>query len=101
MRTIDGVAEQRMADMGKVHPDLVGAPGLEPAGEQRSDRLAVGPGEGLPHLIMSDGLPPALPHRHLLPRMGMAVDRRIDRALDPAGRAPGESEVAAFHLAGP
>ena len=32
---IDRIAEQRMADRGHVHPHLVGAPGLEPAFDQR------------------------------------------------------------------
>ena len=38
---VDGIAQQGMPDMGEVHPDLMGAPGLELAGEQRGDRLLV------------------------------------------------------------
>jgi hypothetical protein len=30
-----------MADRGQMHPDLVGAAGFEPAGQQARDRLAV------------------------------------------------------------
>ena len=41
VRAIDRIAHQGVADMGKVHPDLVGPPGLEPAGQERGDRLAV------------------------------------------------------------
>ena len=41
VRAIDGIAQQGVADMGKVHPDLVGPPGLELAGQERGDRLAV------------------------------------------------------------
>ena len=43
VRAIDGVAHQGVADMGEVHPDLMGPPGLELAGQQRGDRLAVAP----------------------------------------------------------
>ena len=43
-RAVDVVAQQRMADMGQMHPDLVGAAGFQPAGEQARDRLAVGAG---------------------------------------------------------
>ena len=32
---IDRIAEQRMADMGEMDPDLVRAPGLQPARDQR------------------------------------------------------------------
>ena len=38
---VDGIAQKRVADMGEVDPDLVGAAGFELAGEQRGDRLAV------------------------------------------------------------
>ena len=33
VRAIDAVAQQGMADMGEMHPDLMGAPGLELAGQ--------------------------------------------------------------------
>ena len=39
---VDGIAQERMADMGEMDPDLVGPPGLEPAGEEGGDRLSVG-----------------------------------------------------------
>ena len=35
------VAEQRVADMGEMHADLVSTAGFQPAGEQAGDRLAV------------------------------------------------------------
>ena len=41
VRTIDRVAHQGVADMGEMHPDLMGAAGLELAGKQRGHRLAV------------------------------------------------------------
>ena len=50
VRAIDEIAQQRMADMGEVDPDLVGPAGLELAGQQRGDRLAVAAVEGLADL---------------------------------------------------
>ena len=38
-RAVDRIAEQRNADRGEMHADLMGAPGLQPAFEQRGDRL--------------------------------------------------------------
>ena len=49
---------------------------------------------------MGDGLAAALAHRHFLPRMRMAVDRRIDGAARPVRHAPDEGEIAAPHRAG-
>ena len=36
-----GVAQDRMADMGEMHPDLVGAAGFQGACQEARDRLAV------------------------------------------------------------
>ena len=44
---INVVAEQRMAEMGEVDADLMGAAGLELAGQQRGDWFAVPAGEAL------------------------------------------------------
>src|SRR5437660_242503 len=68
-----------MADMSEVDPDLVGPAGLELAGQQRGDRLAVLTAESFSHFIMRDGLAAALAHRHLLTRMGMTIDRSVDQ----------------------
>ena len=100
VRAIDAVAQQRMADMGEMHPDLMGAAGLELAGQQRGDRLAVAPVEGFLDFPMGDGLAAAFAHRHFLPRMRMPVDRRIDGAALAVGHVPGERHVAAPHRAG-
>ena len=100
VRAIDGIAHQGMADMGEVHPDLMGAPGLELAGQQRGDRLAVAPVEGRLQLPMGDRLAAALAHRHFFAGIRMPVDRRIDRAALAAGHAPDEGHVAALHRAG-
>ena len=37
---VAGVADDRVADRGEVHPDLVGAPGLEPATQLATPRPA-------------------------------------------------------------
>ena len=101
MRTIDRVTHQRVAGMGEMHPDLMGAPGLELTGDEHGDRLAAPAIERLLHLPMGDGLAAALAHRHFLPRVGMAIDRGIDRALPPCWNAPRECHVAAPQRAGP
>src|ERR1043166_6919811 len=93
MRAVDGIPQKGVADMGQMHPDLVGPPGLEPAGEQRSHRLAVAAVEDLAHLPMGDRLAAALAHRHLLARKGMAVDRRVDGAALAVGYAPDKGEI--------
>src|SRR5258706_16264571 len=100
MRAIDAVAKQRMTDMSEVHPDLMGAPGLELAGQQRRDRLAVAPVEGFLDLPMSDRLAAAFAHRHFLPGMRMPVDRRVHSAALAVRYAPYECQVAAPHCAG-
>ncbi len=40
--SVNRVSHQWMADRGKVHPDLMGAAGLQPAGQEARHRLAVG-----------------------------------------------------------
>src|SRR5437763_17106846 len=49
-RPIDRIAHERMADMGQMHPDLVGAAGLELAEQKAGDGLPVGAGITLEHL---------------------------------------------------
>jgi hypothetical protein len=100
VRAIDGIAHQRVADVSHMHPDLMGAAGLELAGEKRGDRLAVAPGKRFLHLPMGDGLAAARAHRHFLTRMRMTVDRRIDSSALPVGHAPDEGPIAAPHRAG-
>lgn len=97
---INLVAEQRMAEMGEVDTDLVGPSGLELAGQQGGDRLAVFPGEGFQHLPMGHGFAAALADGHFLAIMRMPVDRLIDGAAGPVRHAPDKGHVAAPHLAG-
>ena len=56
VRAIDGVAHQGVADMGEMDPDLVGAAGLELAGQQHRDRLAVAAVKRFLQLPMGDGV---------------------------------------------
>src|SRR5258708_28288047 len=88
MRAIDAVAQQGMADMGEMHPDLMGAAGLELAGQQCCDRLAVAPIEGFLNFPMGNGLAAALAHPHFLPGVGMPVDRRIGGAALTVRQGP-------------
>lgn len=65
---ISGVADQRMADMGKVHPDLVRPSGFQPAVDQAGDRAE----DPCLHLVVSSGrLAAGGNHRHLLPVPGL------------------------------
>src|SRR5258708_17816141 len=94
---IGAVAKRGMTDMSEVHADLMGAPGLELAGQERRDRLAVTPVEGFLDLPMGNGLAAAFAHRHFLPGMRMPVDRRVHSAALAVGHAPYECQVAAPH----
>src|SRR5208283_6159154 len=93
---IAGIAQDRMADMGQMHPDLVGAAGLERTGQKAGDRFAVWPGEALQHLPMGYCRPPALAYRALIAGLRVTVERSVDGALRPAGRPPHDGEIAAF-----
>src|SRR6476646_1632296 len=87
-RPVDRIAHQRVADMGEMDADLVGPAGLQLAGHEACDRLAVGPRKGLELLPMGDGLPAILPHCHLVARMGMAAERLVDGAAGAVRSAP-------------
>ena len=93
---VGGVAQDRVADMGQMHPDLVGAAGFQGAGEQAGDRLAVAGRQSFQHLPMGDGRAAAFAHGALVAGMRMAVERGVDGAFRPVGRAPDEGEIAAL-----
>src|SRR6185503_6606121 len=67
-------ADQRMADVLEMHADLVRASGLEPAFDQR--RAA----EALEHAIAGARGLTAVRDRHARAYLGVASDRRVDRA---------------------
>src|SRR5260370_27016488 len=100
MRAIHAVAHQGVADMGEVYPDLMGAAGLELAGEQRRDRFAVAPVKGFLDLPVGDRLAAGVTYCHFLPGIRMPVDRRIDGAALAVRDTPYEWHVAPPHPAG-
>src|SRR5665811_1986359 len=96
---VAGVAQDRMADMGQMHSNLVGAAGLQGASQQAGDRLAVGADIALERLPMGYRLASARAHRALVAGMGMAVARSVDGAFRAGGRAPDQGEIAALDAA--
>src|SRR5262249_47913841 len=87
---IDGVAEERMPDRGEVDADLMGAPGVELAGDQARHRRAIAAAVAFEHLPMGDRRAPARAHGHLVAHAGMAADRLVDGAARPLRHAPDE-----------
>src|SRR6266850_2951770 len=71
---VDGVADQRVADVLEMHADLVRAAGLEPAFDER------GAAEALEHAIARARRLAAVRHRHARARSDIAADRRVDGA---------------------
>ena len=89
---VRGIADERMAERGEMHADLVRAAGLEPAAQQRRVAEALEDVDvRARRLARGDDR-----HRRALGRM--AADRRVDRV---AARevARGEREVLARHRA--
>src|SRR5260370_31210796 len=92
---IDGVAEEGMPDRGEVDADLMGAPGLEPAGDEARHRRAIAAAVAFEHLPMGDRRASAGAHRHFVARAGMAADRLVDGAGPALRHAPTERPIAA------
>src|SRR3954454_7498119 len=78
---IDVVAEQRVADMGEMYPDLMRAAGFQPARKEARDRLAVVPKIRLEPLPVGDCLAATRADRLLVACLRVAVERGVDRAL--------------------
>src|SRR5215213_10942392 len=93
------VAQQRVADVGEMDADLVGAAGLQPAGQQTRDRLAIDAEVFFQHFPMGYRLAAARPHSLFVPRYGMAVERCINGAFWALRHAPNESEVSTLQRA--
>ena len=91
---IEGIAEQRMAEGGKVHADLMRAPGARRAAQERA---AVPLGEDG---IVRDGRLTAgrrdAPGRTVV----RAGDRHVDRAARRQPRAAGDGEIGALEITG-
>src|SRR5215831_11031390 len=92
---VGGVTQDRVADMGKVDPDLMGAAGFQRALQQAGNGLAVGARKALQDFPMGDGLASAGADRLLVAGMRMAAERRIDRSLRAIRRAPDKCKIAA------
>src|SRR5262249_2975846 len=92
---IDRVAGGGVADGRGVDRDLMGAPGLEPAGEEARYWRTVAAGIAFEHLPMRDRGAAAGAHRHLLAQPRVTADRLVDGAARPLRRAPNEGEIPA------
>src|SRR5262249_10164744 len=78
--TIDGVADNRAADMGEMDSHLMGAPGAESGPEKAGDRPKRG-AEALFEPVLGDRLPAArFADSHALAVDRMAADCRLDGA---------------------
>ena len=77
MRAVDAVTHQGVTDISEVHPDLMGAAGLELAGEEGGDRFAVVAMEGFLHRPVGDRLAAIPAHGHFLAGIRVAVDRGV------------------------
>src|SRR5699024_4816932 len=75
LRTVDHVAQQRMADIRHVYPDLVRPPRLKPAADVRPAPVA---GYDLP--VRHRRARAALRHRHALALRRVAAYRRVHRS---------------------
>src|SRR5579885_316776 len=98
--TVGFIAQQRVANLGEMHSDLVRAAGLQLAFEKGSDRLAILALEDFPHLVMGDRPAAARAHAHFYARARIAADRLVDRALQRRGDAPHQREITALQAAG-
>src|SRR5438045_9406514 len=72
---VNPVGEQRMADMGEMDPDLVGAPGFQPAGKQARYGIRSSPEVAFRHLPRGNCLPPAFPYCHSAARVVLSGER--------------------------
>src|SRR5262249_9276086 len=95
---IDRVAEERMADGREVYADLMGAPGLEPAGEEARYWRTVAAGIAFEDLPMRDRGAAAGAHRHLLAQPRVTADRLVEGAAGPRRGAQKEGEIPATQL---
>src|ERR1700730_3174496 len=94
--SVGRIAQGGVVNMGEMHPDLVGASGVERAGQEARDGLAVAAGQAPQRLPMRYRRAAALAHGAFVARMGVAVERCVDRALWPVGCPPDESEITAL-----
>ncbi len=84
------IPDHRMADRGEMHPDLMGAPGLERAREQAAARLV----EDALHFVAGAGGPARVAHGHARPSRRRPPDGCVDRAARRRRSPPYERGVA-------
>src|SRR5687767_14962328 len=90
---VDGIGNQRMADMRHMHADLVGAPGFELAGEPGDvPALTAVPGH---NGIVRNRLAPVTADSLLEAVVRVAAERCLDSAPPLLHAAPGEGDVLA------
>jgi hypothetical protein len=82
---IEGISEERVAEMAKMNPDLVGSACFEPAFNQRRLARKI---KAFHNPVMRDGLAASRPHRHLLTIDERAAERRGNDAFGAAGPSP-------------
>src|SRR5262245_33429155 len=85
--------------MGKMHADLVCAPGFQGACKQTRNRFAVWSRKALQHLPVGDSRTAARAHGLLVAGVDVTADPGINRALRAIRRPPDQSEVAALQRA--
>src|SRR5215471_1561183 len=72
------IAEDRMPDMGKMHPNLVGTAGLQGASEQAGDRVQVGSIKAFQRLPVSNRRAAAVAHSLFVAGVRMTAERGVD-----------------------
>ena len=85
--TVCGIADQRMADVGHVDSDLVGAARLQVKLQQAVSLKPVS------NFVAGAGFFPANNHGHAGAPAGMAADRRVDLPLERRGRFFHQSQI--------
>ena len=94
---IGGVPDKRMPQMGEVDADLMGAPGLKSALDQRRERLARGPETFQRAIARARLLATATDHSHAFTIKRIASDQPLDPALRLAGGAPHHRVISPFN----
>ncbi len=90
---VDSVSQHRVADVGEVDPDLVGAPG-----QKANLKEAVSPGQR-ETAELRDRLPPPGDHCHPLAAPGIAPDWRFDPGRPLRHLSDDDRQVEAMHAA--
>src|SRR5438105_15740011 len=90
-----------MADLGKMHADLMRAAGLQPAFNETCNRPSLGVAIDRAGFVMCERTAAASAHGHFHARFRIAADRFVDGSLARIGNAPNEGEIAALQLSVP